>query len=166
MPQQCKGHANLHRPRADYGQSVVKDFEMIEPHLPAKVASILDIGCGLAGIDVLLKQKYPDAKLSLLDSDGKHSNSGFTGGAGGNRQAAEELLAANGVKPDAWLDIGTKELLEADLVISLLSWGFHYPLSTYKVKGLCVADLRRGHEKPRGTVIWKASKSDRCLWSA
>jgi len=104
--------------------------------------------------------------LTLLDSDGNATNTGLTedGGAGGNRKAAEILLDANCIKVDRWLPIGTKELLEADLIVSLLSWGFHYPLSAYKVKGLCIADIRRG-QKANGKVIWSALKSDRMVWA-
>lgn len=149
----------------DYAQSLADDFAMIEPHLPDAVDSILDIGCGLAGIDVYLKRKYPAAHLMLLDSDGAISNVGLTdaGGAGGSRECAESLLAANGIKPDQWLDIGTDEPLTAGLVISLLSWGFHYPLTAYRVSGLCIADIRRGQQIP-GAVIHRGKKADRTIW--
>lgn len=149
----------------DYVQSLADDFAIIAPHLPDTVGSILDIGCGLAGIDVYLKRKYPDAHLTLLDSDGVTSNVGLTdaGGAGGSRECAESLLAANGIKPDRWLNIGTNEPLVADLVISLLSWGFHYPLTAYRVSGLCIADIRRGQPIP-GAVIHRGKKSDRAIW--
>jgi hypothetical protein len=68
----------------DYVLSLVGDFEQITPYLPEKVNSILDIGCGLGGIDILLKQRFPEAHLSLLDSDGSPEN--FRGGFG------EEML--------------------------------------------------------------------------
>jgi len=166
IPQECLKWAELHRPGADYAESVEGCFRTIEPHLPECVESIIDIGCGIAGIDVHLKHKYPDAHLTLLDSDGDVSNSGLSeqGGAGGNRKAAEALLSANGIKVDRWLPIGTKEPLHADLIVSLLSWGFHYPLSAYKAKGLCIADIRHG-QKQNGKVIWHALKSDRMVWA-
>jgi len=166
MPDACKAAALRHRPNADYAKSVEYDFDMIAPHLPQTVASIIDIGCGVAGIDVHLKRKYPAAHLTLLDSDGAACNSGLSvkGAAGGDRKAAELMLESNGLKVDRWLPIGTAELLEADLIISLLSWGFHYPLSAYKAKGLCIADVRRGQPSP-GKVIWMAKSSNRTVWT-
>jgi hypothetical protein len=141
---------------------------MIEPFLPSNVESILDIGCGMAGIDVFLKRKFPSARLELLDGDGKHQAAyGFSPDAKpySSRAATSALLEANGVSCDRWHEAGTKEELKADLVISLLSWGFHYPLSTYKVRGFCIADLRKSHEKPRGTVIFQAPKFERCAFA-
>ena len=171
IPEVCKRWISLHRTHLqdpyEYGVDCWKDFKEIEPYLPESVNSILDIGCGLAGIDIWLKQKYPEARLILLDSDGDSWGAGwnqsmrpFT-----SRQAAESLLFANGVKVDEWKDVGTKEELQAELVISLLSWGFHYPLDTYKVKGTCIADLRRNREPPRGEVIATTDKYSRCLFS-
>jgi len=167
IPPECKKWTLLHRTVGDYADTVMSDFRNIEPHLPERVDSIIDIGCGMAGIDVFLKQKYPAATLTLLDSDGQTANVGLSpdAGAGGNREAAEALLAANGVKPDKWMDIGTKEPLIADLIISLLSWGFHYPLTAYTAIGLCIADIRHGQRIP-GTVIFKGQKSDRAIWNS
>jgi hypothetical protein len=137
---------------------------MIEPYLPDRVESILDIGCGMAGIDVLLKRKFPHARLELLDGDGGIGSYGFTSTIGNSRKATDALLKANGFECDKWHEVGTKEELQSDLVISLLSWGFHYPLSTYQVKGFCIADLRIEKEKPRGVVISAAQKYRRCAF--
>lgn len=171
IPSECLKWIQLHRTHLknpyEYGADVEKDFKQIEKYLPEKVDSILDIGCGMAGIDVFLKRKYPEAKLTLLDSDGETWGAGwnnkmvpFT-----NRSCAESLLFANGVQVDEWKDVGTFELLEADLIISLLSWGFHYPLNTYNVEGLCIVDLRRGREEPRGDIIATTDKYNRCRFA-
>jgi hypothetical protein len=168
VPVECRRYTDLHRPGGDYALDVAADFAMIEPYLPARVESILDIGCGMCGIDVFLRRKYPLARLELLDSDGDKPFYGHGAECWpyGNRRAAEALLAANGAgKVDRWHDVGTRETLRADLVVSLLSWGFHYPLSSYRVEGFCVADIRHGRgEGPRGALIWAAKKSDRCAW--
>lgn len=151
-----------------YATDVLADFAQLEPHLPERVESILDIGCGLAGIDVLLKRRYPDAKLYLLDGDGDETRSGWNPdgdlGAFNSRAATEELLKVNGIVPDGWYNIGSSKHLKADLVISLASWGYHYPLSTYRVSGLCIADLRKSAEPARGTVIREYKKRNRCIW--
>jgi hypothetical protein len=159
-----------------YAEWVAEDFAGMEPYLPQSVASIIEIGCGMAGIEVFLKRKFPSAELSLLDGTGENirleGTPNETGIGGWNekllpynsREYTEALLAANGVSVDRWIDIGTTQRLEADLILSLASWGYHYPLSTYSVRGFVIADLRHGKEKSRGAVIYKAPKYDRCAW--
>lgn len=167
VPEVCVEWIKKQRPQGDYQKEIVEDFAAIEPHLPAEVGSILDIGCGMAGIDVFLKRKYPKAKLWLLDGDSdSHHKYGFKRKSVpyNSPAATAALLKANGVGFDRWIDAGTKEKLEADLIVSLLSWGFHYPLDTYQVSGLCIADLRNEYEEPRGTVITEAPKYKRCIF--
>lgn len=151
-----------------YAAHVAEDFAGMEPHLPEKVERILEIGCGMAALQVFMKRRYPQATLELLDGDTVTN----PGGGGystkpdvyNSRAHTEMLLAANGVKVDRWHDIGTKALLEADLIVSMASLGFHYPLSTYRLKGLCIVDLRRGPEPTRGKIIYAGIKYDRCLF--
>ena len=153
VPDECLKWIVLHRTHL-YVRSIEEDFNGMEPYLPSECSSILDIGCGMAGIDVLLARRYPHAQLHLLDGDGDESN--FRGGMKpsmlpfNSRGAADQLLAANGVTKQVWHDIGTQDL-KADLVISLLSWGWHYPLETYRVRAkTTIADVR---EKRAGTCI-------------
>lgn len=152
-----------------FAAHVAEDFAGMAPHLPEKVEKIIEIGCGVGALQVFLKARYPDARLELLDADTTNAE----GGAGyhadkievyNNRSVTELLLAANGVKVDFWHEVGTKDLLEADLIVSLASMGYHYPLSTYRLKGLCIVDLRRGPEKPRGKIIFQGPKYDRCAF--
>lgn len=151
-----------------YAAHVEEDYKGMLPHLPEKVGKILEIGCGMAGIQVFLKQKYPDAVLELLDGD-KVSNAGGAGYSNNpdvynSRKHTEMLLNANGVTVSRWHDLYTKELLEADLIISMASLGYHYPLNTYKLKGFCIVDLRRGPEKRRGKLVVEGIKYDRCAF--
>lgn len=164
IPKSCVTWTQLQRPDADYAGSIEADFKQIEPFLPEEVSSILDIGCGLGGINIYLKKKYPQARLELLDGDGVKAKYGFLKQSApyNSRKATEEFLAANGVAVDKWHDVGTKEHLKADLIISLLSWGFHYPLDTYRVSGLCIVDIRR-NTVGVGERIYRAPKYDRCL---
>lgn len=159
-------HRGKNRDGDNFIPSLLADYELIRPFLPERVGTVLDIGCGMAGIDVLLKRHYPDAKLWLLDGDGTEPRDGWNAKleAFSSRADADELLAANGIKADRWIDVNTHERLEADLVISLASWGYHYPLSTYDVGGFCIADLRKAKEEPRGTVIMDYPKRNRCAW--
>jgi hypothetical protein len=156
-----------------YAAHVAEDYAGMEPHLPAKVEKILEIGCGVAALQAFLKQKYPDAKLELLDADTVTDE----GGAGyhpekrelyNSRAVTEGLLAANGVTVSKWHDVGTKELLEADLIISMASFAYHYPRSAYRIKGFAILDFRRGPEKlpPDGKIIFKGPKYDRCAFMA
>ena len=161
-------HRNCFKLNGTHQTSVAADFLQIKPRLPISVKRILDIGCGMAGIDVLLKRLYPDAELWLLDGDGADPRDGWQASrpeSFSSRAAANELLAANDIKADRWVDINTPEHLEADLVISLASWGYHYPLSTYNVTGYCIADLRKSEEKARGIVIHEYPKRNRCAWA-
>lgn len=171
VPDSAYKWIKLHRTHispTEYGDDVKADFFRIEPWLPDRVESIVDIGCGMAGIDVFLKERYPDAKLYLLDGDGDEKN--FRGGFDDEMQpfnsksATEEFLTSNGVDEFEWIDAGIKEQIKADLVVSLLSWGFHYPLDVYNVTGLCVADLRTDQYKTKGDLIWQTPKFRRCIW--
>jgi hypothetical protein len=168
VPDSARPHIVRHRfaKRDNYEGSIQADYKHILLFLPVQVTRILDIGCGMAGIDVLLKRHYPDAELWLLDSDGDEQRNGWNKslGAFSSRSAADELLALNGVKADRWIDVNTKEPLKADLVISLASWGYHYPLSTYDVTGFCIADLRRKVEPQRGQIVSEYEKRLRCAW--
>ncbi len=151
-----------------YAVHVAEDFAGMEPYLPERVDSILEIGCGMAALQVHMKERYPDARLELLDGDTvtKEGGAGYSSNPDiyNSRRHTEMLLEANGVKVDRWHDIGTKYLLEADLIISMASYGYHFPLSTYRIKGLCIIDLRRGSEPRRGECIFSGGKYDRCLF--
>lgn len=151
---------------SEYVAVIEKNYSFIEPHLPASVDSILDIGCGMGGIDVYLRKRYPLARIELLDGDGDESRNGFNKrlGAFNRRSATEAFLYANRVSISGWHDIDTKERLDFDLVISLASWGYHYPISTYDAHGFCIADLRIPDEPARGTVIRRYAKRLLCAW--
>lgn len=153
-----------------YTAHVAEDFAGMEPHLPdpAVVNTILEIGCGMAALEVFMKRRYPLARLELLDGD-RISNAGGAGYSNNpdvynSRAHTELLLGSNGVHVDRWHDIGTRELLEADLIISMASFGYHYPLSTYRCRGFAIIDLRRGAEQRRGKVIFEGPKYDRCAF--
>lgn len=152
-----------------YAAHVAEDYAWMAPHLPERVETILEIGCGMAALQVFLHERYPGARLELLDGD-TVSNAGGAGYSTtpdvyNSRARTEELLAANGVTVSRWYDIGTKDLLEADLIISMASWGYHYPLATYRTRGFHIVDLRRGAEPRRGTVIFEGPKYDRCAFT-
>lgn len=185
VPEQCARYicwqrfARVEDPqevRARYGDAVAAEFDQMLPHLPPRVETILGIGCGMAGLEVLLARHYR-ARLELLDGDEANLNPDVPHevGIGGwnetlkpynSRRHTELLACENGVTIDRWHDVGTRKTLRADLIVSLWSLGFHYPLDTYRIEGLCLTDLRRGREQARGLLIASGSKHVRCLFTA
>jgi SAM-dependent methyltransferase len=140
-----------------FSEGLARDLESLRPWLPERATSVLDIGCGLGGIDILLHRHYaPDSpRLTLLDRDGVSPDVfyGYEDDAAHYTSLADarRLLEENGVPPadittcDADRD-GYPATGRFDLVISLISWGFHYPIETY------LDDVERTLA-PGGTVI-------------
>jgi len=140
----------------------------MRPYLPQEARRILDIGSGLAAIDVRLHQIYPDAHLYLLDQTGLDVEYGIeTDQAFYNSQAAaRDLLRANGVPLDRIhlleatpdYEIGVEGV---DLALSLFSWGWHYPLGAY-------ARAVAGAVVPGGILIVdvRNSEGEGLLWEA
>ena len=149
---------------AGYSRMIHDDFEMIRPHLPARIEHMLDIGCGIAGLDVVLYQHYrsnPGVKITLLD----HIDSYTVPRYGFPRRTeyynaldvSTAVLRCNNVPTSSFqtLDAAADEFPEGplDLVLSIASWGFHYPVSTYSEQvhralapgGRAILDVRRGH---------------------
>lgn len=175
-----------------FNEDILSDYHNIKSSLPERCSSILDIGCGVAGIDVLLFKHYGESKelhFNLLDKTSvtKQLFYGFkeTAAFYNSLPVAKQLLSENGipndnihtleVKPDYRIDVDG----EVDLIISLYSWGFHYPVSTYidrahdllKVGGRLIMDIRRnkGGEEEFGkrfsdyNVIYEEKKSIRVV---
>lgn len=159
-----------------YAALIYEYFLGMEPHFPKRVDTIIEVGCGLATIEVFIKRKFPHAHLTLLDGDTvtREGGGGYSDHPDiyNSREHTEMLLAANGVKVDRWLDIGTKELLKADLVMSMASWGLHYPFASYSADGFVICDLRRANEgkkiaailKAGGKSIFTGPKYERMAW--
>ncbi len=143
---------------AAYTRMILIDYdEMIKGHwLPETCNAILDIGCGMAGIDVLLYRHYVEPRLFLLDGDGQVESQADKinfhpeGMKPFNDMAVmKELLSVNGVDEEkvSPLPIAYQgSLIHVDLCISLLSWGWHYSVGTY-------LDLVRHSLRPGGRLI-------------
>lgn len=133
------------------------------PYLQAEPVSVLDIGCGLGLIDLHLYHALKGTNLFLVD---KTSMSdvivyGFEEyGAFYNSLAlTASILVSGGVAKEhihtmeapetGVLNVSDKSI---DLVISTLSWGFHYPIPRYldsvlavlSDRGQLVVDVRNG----------------------
>lgn len=156
-----------------YSAMIADDFRAIEPWLPRVCASTLDLGCGVGGLSVLLWQEYgPNVKINLLDVD--HVQPLVVYGhqqrpeAYNSMAAALDLLAVNGVprgRVDAMLAderfIIPLPDASVGLVVSLLAWGYHWPVASYLPEvrrvlepgGRVIFDLRRGQPLPGGLRV-------------
>jgi SAM-dependent methyltransferase len=146
-----------------YAEDMQCEFDTFEQFLPIGAKSLLDIGCGIGGIDAVLYRHYSDCEpvLSLLDKDGVSGSLYYgyrqTGAFYNSLAIAEEFLAANAVPRS---NIVTYDVNEDgfpndetfDVILSLISWGFHYPIETYlneahaalSDSGVLILDVRKG----------------------
>ena len=150
--------------RRDFAASILQDYDQIRAHLPERAGTILDIGCGVAGIDVALHRHYAvqPPQFRLLDKSAVservfydfHAAAAFYN----SLEAASRVLTSNGVAEAAIQRFEANEQNtiplgdgSVDLVISLISWGFHYPVATYLREaarvlapgGAMILDVRR-----------------------
>jgi len=133
------------RVRTLYELDMQNEYNLIKDYLPVSCTSILDIGCGVAGIDVFIHQHYKnDTRFYLLDKTRTERRVyyGFKqkGAFYNSLSVAKDLLCLNGV-PESNIKLlettDTNEINiheQIDLIISLASWGFHYPVSVYLEK--------------------------------
>ena len=159
--------AMLTKPRVKrlFHEDMEGECAILKPYLPEHARTILDIGCGVAGIDVLLDQHYrakgrvvdiclldktemPKIVYYGLEQNGCYYNS---------LAVAKAMLVDNGAGPDHIFlqedrdDRAIDFKRKFDLVLSLISWGFHYPVTTYldqvynllKPDGILILDVRK-----------------------
>lgn len=123
---------------------------------------VMDIGCGVGLVDWALMTMVPSIRdMILLDSTGDEthvpmSDQGYWhNDLDLTRHVVRELPAQ--VHDVQTYDWSTR----AHVVMSTLSWGFHYPISLYfsRVRALrprlLIVDLRKTHEIPGYTPIDK-----------
>lgn len=130
------------------------------PAFPSRVAAIVDIGCGLAGPDLELARQLSDADFILVDQDHFEPRPfyGFKedGAAYNSLSETVAFLSRNGVDKQR---IRTVNVLKenfpdgpVDVVMSVISWGFHYPVDAYlrraydllRPDGVAIIDVRSG----------------------
>jgi len=152
------------RVKALYENDMRQEYASIKDFLPETCSSIMDIGCGVAGIDVFLNKHYQGLapKFNLLDKTQTEPAVFYkfkTRAAFYNSLAvAKTMLMSNNIPENR------VNLIEAtdnndininssvDLIISLISWGFHYPVETYLDRayevlnegGTLIIDVRKG----------------------
>jgi hypothetical protein len=144
--------------RRRFNIDMQREYADIREWLPVGVTAILDVGCGLGGIDVLLFAHYqrdPGLHFYLLDRTqtdaqityGYKTRADFYNAL----DLTKQTLIGNGLPTESLTlveardDAGIDLPQQIDLVISLISWGFHYPVA--QARG--AVDLRRaeGHRR-------------------
>ena len=148
-----------------YLTDMEREYLSIKDFLPNNCSRLLDIGCGIAGIDIFLNQHYlnlnRDVDFFLLDKSDIEKNVYYMyeekGAFYNSLDLAKETLVNNGIKKTSVHLIEATEKNEIkinkdiDLVLSLISWGYHYPVKTYLEKvydllsegGVLILDIRK-----------------------
>ena len=117
-----------------------KEFDTFKHFLPNNINNIMDIGCGLGIINILLNNFYTNkANFYLLDKNKIDSKIkyGFSSNYESYNDLKEtrNLLINNDIRPSSinTLDVEKdfKIDVKIDLVISLKSMGYHYPIDQY-----------------------------------
>lgn len=146
-----------------YYAEIEKVFNVVKSHIPKNTKSILDIGSGVAGLEVflwsLLKKNQP--KICLLDKTKIEKKIWYDfknhGAFYNSLELAKKNLVSNGVEGSKITLIEApnngiiKNIKNIDLVISTISWGFHYPVDLYidsvlslmSKKGILIIDIRK-----------------------
>jgi SAM-dependent methyltransferase len=132
-----------HQIQLSYFEDVENDYLSLKPYLPLDAKNIMDIGCGIGGVDVFLYQHYAASHPHLYLVDRSELDEGIyylfqdKGAFYNSLRLTRDFVTMNGVADESvtTLDVGPTCELPAtqklDLVISLISWGFHYPVEIY-----------------------------------
>ncbi len=148
-----------------YAKSMSNEYESLRPFLPSACAAVLDIGCGVAGVDPFIAQHYREpVDFYLLDRTATDRRIVYEfrprAAFYNSLQAAQRLLVLNGIPVERIHLLQADERnsvpvdREIDLVLSLLAWGFHFPVGTY---------LDRVHDllSARGALILDVSRQSK-----
>ncbi len=148
--------------KEEYLDKLEEEYRWLKPYLPENPDRLLDIGCGVGGLELFLSEHYEEVKPEyyLLDktevSEQVYYQFEDKGAYYNSLQVANEMLKENEVDEGRirLLEVEqteVKDLPPVDLCFSFLSWAFHYPLSTYldevlqilKPEGRLILDFRR-----------------------
>jgi len=126
-----------------YREAVERDWDKIAPFMPDEVHSSLDIGCGIGGVNEFIYQNFSATNpVSITLADKDEVSKPLRYGMSENPSAYNSLsrsvdyLTSVGVPPDAinTVNLSATKLPENekyDLIVSLISLGYHYPVSVY-----------------------------------
>ena len=120
---------------------IKEEFETLKNYLPSNVKNIMDIGCGIGLINIFLNDYFIDCqKFYLLDKN--NIDSKIVYGFSDNYESysitnvTKNFLINNNIKEHKLnlIDVDKNFSIKPnsiDLCISLVSMGYHYPLSQY-----------------------------------
>ena len=116
-----------------------KEYETIKNFLPSNASNILDIGCGLAILDIFLAQRYKKSNFFLIDKNkvDLKIKYGFSKNyeSYNNLNETNKVLLANNILDKQIFIKNAEEKIDInkkmDLVLSIKSMAFHYPLENY-----------------------------------
>ena len=139
------------------------EYEQMKNYLPISASAILDVGAGIGGIDLFLAKHYAPVwpTVHLLDRTEMpkkvYYNFRQEGCYYNSLAESKKFLVSNGVPKEKVVlhevpaSGGASFPADLDLIVSLISWGFHYPVSTYLVQayqalragGILIIDVRK-----------------------
>ena len=132
-----------------YCEILQSEYDSIEPYLPKRCDSVLDVGSGMGGIDILLNQHYGNGlRVTLLDGVNDPPKMVAHAATFNSMSVAKEFQLQNGVQLFDYIDANDPKRRPArfyDLIVSFKSWCFHTPPSLH-------LDVVRAACRP-GTVI-------------
>jgi len=116
-----------------------KEYETIKNFLPSNASNILDIGCGLAILDIFLAQNYEKPNFFLIDKNkvDLKIKYGFSKNyeSYNNLNETKKILLANNILDEQIFLNNAEEKIDInkkmDIVLSIKSMAFHYPLENY-----------------------------------
>ena len=140
----------------EYLQNKRNTFNLIDGYLKKPPQRILDIGCGLARESEFFQKKY-NTELYLLDGDFSETEDRSRDVKFGNVDTFKFYSKIDDLKKSwderqmhyTFIDannISIPREIKFDLVYSILSCGFHYPIDAY-------TDLIRKHTTKNSTII-------------
>ena len=146
-----------------YSQTMKEKVDSIAKFIPSNTSSVLDIGCGIAALDIYLDKLLSPSQIFLLDKTETEDKIWYMfeskGAFYNSLELAKETLELNGVlaskvklieaPEDGRIALPDKSV---DLIISTISWGFHYPINIYiqsvfdiiSDNGVLIIDVRKG----------------------
>jgi len=146
----------------EYNTDMWSEYISIKDQLPESAENILDIGCGIGGIDIYLYKHYKNSSnIYLIDKsaidDNLHYGFKDQGSFYNSLLLTRTFLIENNVPEERIFvqEANAENIIEFnqqfDLIISLISWGFHYPVETYlrtafdklKTNGMIIIDVRK-----------------------
>ena len=113
-----------------YERSLMRIYASIRSSLPDRCASVLDIGSGLGGIDVLLAKHYGRLDVCLLDGLDDEALVHRHAEPFSNREVALDFQAKNG-NLDVTYCWPVPPPRTFDLIVSFAAWCFHIEPARY-----------------------------------